>query len=306
MRGIIVTQLVPSPLESFELMRYAIEVPCFICDGGNRHDAQRCRHCYAPLALTYQVADNRSKQAQLLAVLGPRGAGKTSYLGMLCDNLSRRSSTTDVVSRGAFSVALQQQVIGRLADHHFPNSTEDEAETWNWNHLELFDTKKRRVQEVIFPDMAGSVLDRELEHQASPFTRALLKKCSGAIILLDAERIERGDPAPDFFAMKLLSYLGEFGKKRGLSWRNKPIAFLFTKTDCSQACTDSPRSFAEQYTPGTYRQATSWLKRFEFFATSVAGAAINFEVDGTPVSLPLRVEPHGTREPMDWLLKQLA
>ena len=83
------TRLVYSPLDSYELRHYAVDIPCFVCDGGNRHDAERCRHCYAPLALTYQAADQRTKKPQMLAVLGPRGAGKTSYLGMLCDCLSR-------------------------------------------------------------------------------------------------------------------------------------------------------------------------------------------------------------------------
>ena len=148
-------------------------------------------------------------------------------------------------------------------------------------------------------------MERELDHQASPITRAFLKKCSGAIVLLDTQKIERGDPTPDFFAMKVLSYLGEFSNKRSTSWRNRPIAFLFTKAERSRECFDSPRSYAETHVPGVFRQATASQKRFEFFAASVAGATINLEVDGAPISLPLRVEPRGIREPMSWMLKQL-
>ncbi|MDA1050418.1 MAG: hypothetical protein O3C40_08040 [Planctomycetota bacterium] len=300
------TRLVYSPLDSYELRHYAVDIPCFVCDGGNRHDAERCRHCYAPLALTYQAADQRTKKPQMLAVLGPRGAGKTSYLGMLCDCLSRQRDASQAVWRGAFSVSLQQQVIAQLVSQHFPPSTADEAERWNWNHLQITGPNRRRVRELIFPDMSGAVMERELDHQASPITRAFLKKCAGAIILLDTQRIDRGDPAPDFFAMKLLSYLGEFSTKRGVSWCHKPIAFLFTKSDRAQACIDSPRAYAEAHVPGAFRQTMSSLRRFEFFAASVAGATIDLEIAGAPISLPLRIEPRGIREPLAWMLKQLG
>lgn len=298
------SRLVNVPLDSYALMQYAVGVPCFVCDRDNRHDADRCRHCHAPLALTYQAADKRAAKPQLLAVLGPRGAGKTSYLGMLCDSLSRQCDTAQAVSRGAFSVSLQQQVITQLASQRFPASTDDDAEQWNWNYVQI--TNRRRVRELIFPDIAGSVVERELDDHASPSTRALLKKCAGAIVLLDTRRIERGDPTPDFFAMKLLSYLGEFGTKRNISWRYKPIAFLFTKSDCAQGCFDSPRAYAETHVPGAFRQAVASHKRFEFFAACVAGATIDLEVDGAPMSLPLRIEPRGIREPMAWLLEQLG
>lgn len=299
------SRLVSTPLDSYELMHYAVEVPCFVCDGGNRHDAERCRHCYAPLALSYQVTEKRTRKPEMLAIFGPRDAGKTSYLGMLCDTLSRQAASSQAVSRGAFSVALQQRVIERLVGQQFPLHTPEDAESWHWNHLRVREPNGRREKELIFPDMSGAVMERELNHQASPITRAYLKKCAGAFILLDTQRIERGDPAPDFFAMKVLSYLGEFGNKRGVAWGNKPIAFVFTKADRSQTCFESPRAYAETYVPGVYRQAATALKSFEFFAVSVAGATINLEVDGAPISLPLRIEPRGIRTPMTWMLKRL-
>ncbi|HUG69311.1 MAG TPA: hypothetical protein VMM76_16285 [Pirellulaceae bacterium] len=300
------SRLVTTPLDSYELRHFAVEVPCFVCAGGNRHDAERCRHCYAPLALTYQTADQRAGKPHMLAVLGPPDAGKTSYLGMLCESLSRQCESSHAVSRGAFSVALQQQVMARLAGQQFPAPTAEDAESWHWNHLQIADSNRRRVRELIFPDMSGAVMERELDHQTSPSTRAFLKKCTGAIVLLDTQRIERGDPTPDFFAMKVLSYFGEFGTKRSVSWLRKPIAFVFTKADCSQACFDAPRRYAETHVPGVFRQAVSSLKRFDFFAASVAGATINLEIDGAPISLALRVEPRGIREPMVWMLKQLG
>ncbi|MBC8351039.1 MAG: hypothetical protein H8E66_03580 [Planctomycetes bacterium] len=300
------SRLTQTPLESYTLAHYAVDVPCFVCEGGNRHDAERCRHCYAPMALTYQVTDKRSTKPQVLAVIGPRGAGKTSYLGMLCDSVLRQQDVSQTVARGAFSVSLQQQVISRLVRQKFPMATPEDAESWNWNHLQVVGSNCRRTRELIFPDISGAVMEREFDDGASPITRAFLKRCTGAIVLLDTQRIDRGDPTPDFFAMKLLSYLCEFGTKRSESWRHKPIAFLFTKADRSQVCMESPREYAETYAQGAFRQATSSLKRFKFFASSVAGASINLEIDGAPVSLPLRVEPRGIREPFDWMLNQLG
>jgi hypothetical protein len=196
--------------------------------------------------------------------------------------------------------------MARLAGQHFPAPTAEDAESWHWNHLQITDSNRRRVRELIFPDMSGTVMERDLDHHASPITRAFLNKCAGAIIMLDTQRIERGDPAPDFFAMKVLSYFGEFGTKRNVSWRRKPIAFVFTKADCSEACFDAPRRYAKTHVPGVSRQAASSLTRFDFFAASVAGATINLEIDGAPLSLPLRVEPRGIREPLVWMLKQLG
>lgn len=299
------SRLVHSPLESYELMHYAVEVSCFVCDGGNRHDAGRCRHCHAPLALTYQATARQAVKPQMLAILGPSGAGQTSYLGMLCDCLARQQEAVNAVFRGAFSVSLQQQVVASLVSQNFPASTSGTPELWHWNHVQITESRSRRVRELIFPDMPGAVMERELNDDTSPCTRALLNKCAGAVILLDTERIERGDPGPDFFAMKLLSYLGELGTSRNVAWRGKPVAFLFTKVDRSQACYDAPREYAETHAPGLFRQASSSLDRFKFFATSIAGATLNLEADGAPLSIPLRIEPRGISEPMTWLLKHL-
>ncbi len=305
------SELVYSPLESFELVHYAIGVTCIVCDGSNRHDAERCRLCHAPLALTYQTNGKASVRTDMLAVLGPQGVGKTSYLGMLCDSLSRQEGplrqqgTSQAVSRGAFSVALQQSVMQQLTQHRFPMATSTEPDSWNWNHLQFCETNRRQVRELLFPDIAGSVIEREIEHADSPTIRTFFRKCAGAIILLDAEQIERGDPSPDFFAMKALSYLAEFSTSRKLSWSRKPIAFVFPKADCSRACQASPVAFAKSNVRRTYAQATSSFKRTAFFAASVAGATARLEIDGESRAIPLRIEPRGIHEPFDWLLNQL-
>ena len=39
------------PMDSYRLAQYSVQVPCFICEGGNSFDAEVCRHCQAPMAL---------------------------------------------------------------------------------------------------------------------------------------------------------------------------------------------------------------------------------------------------------------
>ena len=57
------------PMESYELVQYAVQVPCFICEGGNAFDAELCRHCHAPMALAYQ-ANVQKAPPKMIAALG--------------------------------------------------------------------------------------------------------------------------------------------------------------------------------------------------------------------------------------------
>ena len=148
-----------------------------------------------PLALTYQSTSDRKAPPKLLAVLGPAGSGKTSYLGMLADILSRQPGPLEFVARGAFSVQLQQQSIAALARRSFPVDTAIAPGDWNWMHCQVKGRKQRRPLELIVPDMSGAALQADIEHQASPTIRSFLKKCAAAMILVDAERLLRGDQA---------------------------------------------------------------------------------------------------------------
>jgi len=114
------TQWSTVPLQSLDLAQYAVQVECYVCDGGNRFDAEFCRHCRAPLTLAFQARKQKS-QPQLLAVLGGPNVGKTCYVGMLTDMLSRQPSGLQMLAHGAFSVSLQQQTISALARRRFPS-----------------------------------------------------------------------------------------------------------------------------------------------------------------------------------------
>ncbi len=113
------TKSIDIPLESYQLAKYAVQVPCYICEEGNSFDTELCRHCQAPMALTHQ-ANSQGVSATMIATIGPSGVGKTVYLGMLIDMLSRQCGELSVFARGAFSITLQQMVIASLSRCEFP------------------------------------------------------------------------------------------------------------------------------------------------------------------------------------------
>ena len=96
------------PLDSYRLADYAVPVPCYVCHEGNSFDAERCRHCAAPMALAHQ-AQTQKIRPQMMAVLGTSGVGKTVYLGMLLDMLSRRPER-------------MQMFVARCIFNHAPTS----------------------------------------------------------------------------------------------------------------------------------------------------------------------------------------
>ena len=99
------------PLDSYRLANYAVQVKCYVCEGGNTFDAETCRHCYAPMALAHQ-ARSQNLQPRMVAALGSAGAGKTVFLGMLLDMLSHQKEQHQLLARGAFSITLPSVSAG--------------------------------------------------------------------------------------------------------------------------------------------------------------------------------------------------
>ena len=107
------------PLDSYRLAEYAVPVPCYICHEGNSFDAERCRHCAAPMALAHQ-AQTQKVRPRMMAVLGTSGVGKTVYLGMLLDMLSRRPERMQILARGRFRSRCSKPSSDRLPAGSFP------------------------------------------------------------------------------------------------------------------------------------------------------------------------------------------
>ncbi len=294
------------PLDSYRLAQYTAQVPCYVCDGPNTFDAELCRHCYAPMALTHQ-ANTQHIQPQMVACIGSTGAGKTVYLGMLTDMLSRQDSRLQILARGAFSITLQQNTMKALSRCEFPAKTPNEPDRWNWVHCQVRMKARKRPLELIMPDMAGETILHEADHPNSyPVIRSLLLQCAGVIVLVDAARIAAGHQDQDFFTMKILSYLMELDNDRKTGWPSRPVAMIFSKSDQCEECFDDPAAFARKQAPGVWQQCQERFRRHKFFASGVAGACADGDRDGGAFSqTPLRIEPRGIVEPFSWLVEQL-
>lgn len=293
-------------MDSYRLAAYTVPCPCYICGGGNNFDAELCRHCHAPMALAHQ-ATSQKIHPQMIAAVGPSGAGKTVFLGMLTDMLSRQDESMQLLARGAFSIRLQQNAMAALARCEFPHKTPNEPDRWNWVHCQVL-RKQRRPTELIMPDLAGEALLEEVDHPNTyPVIRSFLSKCAGIMVLIDAPRVEAGESDEDFHTMKLISYLTELViPEKKASWQTRPVALIFSKADQCEQCFDDPQAFARRHTPGLVQQCRERLKRHQFFAVGVAGACGYRNEPHGKVHVPLRIEPRGIVEPFKWLLDEFA
>lgn len=310
------THGVALPLDSYRLAEYSIGLPCYICGQDNTHDAEICRHCFAPMALAHQ-ARTQHITPQMVATIGSSGAGKTVYLGMLLDMLSRQPERLQILARGAFSITLQQTTIASLSRCEFPMKTPNEADRWNWVHCQVQAKRQPQPAELIMPDMAGEAIAEEVEHPFSQGAiRALLTKCAGAMLLVDAQKLQEGSIEQDFFTMKLLCYLSELvdasprvkSRVKGPApWRERPIAVIFTKADECDRCFDDPGEYARQHTPGLWQFCQERFRDTRFFASGVAGACAvrNLPYEGRR-RVPLRIEPRGVTEPFEWLISRIG
>jgi hypothetical protein len=299
-KGVIV------PLESARLIEYAVPISCYVCEGQNNFDAEFCRYCSAPMALAHQ-ANVQKTLPRMVAVVGASGVGKTVYLGMLMDMLSRQPERLQLLARGAFSITLQQTTLGALARCEFPEKTPNEPDRWNWVHCQIRRPRQRHPLELIMPDMAGEAVLDEVDHPHSfRVISSFLKKCAGAMVLIDAAKLLEGGRNQEFFTMKLISYLAELddGSKRG--WAKKPVALVFTKVDRCDECAADPAAYAKDHAGGLWQQCRERFGCHKFFAASVAGACAfrQTRTEGR-VQVPLRIEPHGIVAPFEWLLENL-
>jgi hypothetical protein len=289
------------------LAKYAKPVPCYVCEADNRFDSAVCQQCHAPLAIGYSN-DKKQTPPQLMAVVGAAGVGKTCYLGLLMDMLSRSPTEMQLLARGAFSVSLQQQTMSALACRQFPPPTPLDPAEWMWVHCAVRSQRGKRPLELVLPDISGERALREVESpDATPAIRRMLTHGAAALVLVDAEALVNGTKESEFFALKVISNLvtGDRAKK-GKGWASRPVAVVFTKADRCDWAFDSPDEFARRYTPGLWRQCQEQLHCHRFYATSVAVVATAFDHHGERMNIPLRIEPRRVIEPFAWAVEQIS
>ena len=83
-------------------------------------------------------------KGEFVFLTGSSGAGKTVYLGMLLDLLSRQPERIQAMARGAFSITLQQATMAALMRCEFPEKTATEPDRWNWVHCQVRTPEQRR------------------------------------------------------------------------------------------------------------------------------------------------------------------
>lgn len=285
-------------------------VVCVCCEKPTVDHGGLCTHCQAPIELS-RSAEKRQSASRFVSVLGASGAGKTVYLGMLLDMLSKGALRLQGLPNSPFSVAVQQHTINALQDRRFPEKTPSEADNWRWVHCEVTDVGRRKKHvDVVTPDFAGEAIAMEIEHEGSyPTIQTVVSRSDSLLVLFDSTRARDAGRDEDFFAMKLMSYVARQHATQGAkpnSAIKTPIAIVFTKSDtCAEAMQD-PRQFAQSTLPGLVQSCSRLFTNHQYFAASVVGSmAIAVDGFGRQMHLPLHVEPHGIVEPLRWIMDQM-
>jgi hypothetical protein len=304
------TQYAQLPIETYLLAQQAAPIECLVCDQENCYSAARCRNCSSPMSLAHQTLSVK-KRPHLIAVIGASGSGKTTYLGLLMDMLTRHVSLLRSTARGPMSISLQQTTTTALATGWFPEKTVACPEHWHWVHCQFNCRRRRRPLELAIPDISGDALAIETERSGRyPAIRSLLTKCAAVMVLADAERLQAGDHAQDFVTLKLLSLLGELRNEHATSrWKRgverRPLVLVLTKADQCEDLHENAREFADSHASALWNDCRSRFPRHEAFACSVAGATAYRDNYGKRQQVPLRVEPRGIIEPFGWLMSEL-
>jgi len=260
------------------------------------------------MALVHE-AEAQQRPPRIVSVVGDSNVGKTVYLGFLLDMLSQRANQFEAIPRGAYSVDLPQNVISHMAYRMFPPKTPVESSEWNWAYYQVCKRgRSPKWVDLVMPDMAGEAIAAEV---AAPSTfrviEQLLARSSGVLLLVDAALAAHGSAQPDFFGVKMLSYLDSLYTTDRRKRIEVPVAVVLTKADYFPECFDDPRRFAQANLTRLCNLCESRLAKVEFFATSVVGALgyATSENDDVVTSIPLHVSLRGVLEPFEWVLQQL-
>ena len=153
---------------------------------------------------------------------------------------------------------------------------------------------------MAFEDLPA-LLERVLDRLSS-----ILKSDRAAILLVDAAMAAAGSPQPDFFALKLMSYLDGVLTAQGGERMDTPVAVILSKADYCPECFDDPHAFTETNLNRLWNICHSRFKNFEFFPTSVVGA-LGYGSDEAEnvIPYPLHIAPRGVIEPFEWILRNL-
>ena len=281
------------------------EFPCPLC-GGYSREGEPCATCNLPFKVIESIL-NRASPLRFLGVLGPTGAGKTVYLGMLLDLLARGVCGLHGLAQSPFTLSVHRNVILALERQRFPEKTPVESDRWDWVHCAIYAGKSKTPYDIVTPDVAGEAVMGELENPGTFKTiRALIEGCAGLVVLVDIVQVIADGQGQELFAMQLVSYLDALKPRKRNRKIDVPVAIVFTKTDLWDEWIPNPEVFAKANAPALYNQCQARLERYSFYFSGVAGSTSRLiDRDGQEMLVPLRIEPRGIVEPFAWMINQL-
>jgi len=293
-----------------------IDLDCVCCDQPLSSASDYCPVCETPTTLSSTVAARGGRQ-EFISVLGASNAGKTVYLGLLLDILSKGSDAFRGTATSAFSIDLQEQVVTALERRMFPAKTPTEADAWKWLHCEISMAQKKSTKHIdlISPDFAGEAIAMEINQSGMyPAIGHVVQKSTGLMILCDSLRVRDEGSAEDLFGMKLASYIAaqhglankpETRKRSSRSHVGPSIAIVFTKCDGCPEAIEDPAAFAANNTPRMFEYCRRTFAHHNFFAASVAGSSgVLTDSNGKQTRMPFHTQPQGVLEPLRWIVGQ--
>jgi len=282
---------------------------CLICEAINPPKALLCSTCSAPLALVHDSLA-QEREPQIVSVIGESNVGKTVYLGFLLDMLSQRAGDFEAIPKGAYSVDLQQTVISHMMHRAFPPKTPMEPDEWYWAYYQIRRHSRGSCWvDLVMPDMAGESLAAEV---ATPKTitviHNLLTKSAGMLLLVDAALAANGYSQPDFFALKMMSYIDSMRPAKKAKRIRTPTAVVLCKADYCPECFDNPRQFVKANLNRLWNMCERRFENVEFFACSAVGSLGYAAGQGEEpvVPIPLHTSLQGVLEPFEWVLNHLS
>lgn len=268
-----------------------------------------CLECHAPLALT-RDGPAQGREPKVVSILGESNVGKTVYLGFLLDMLSQQAGDFEAMPVGAYSINVQQNVIAHMANRTFPPKTPMEADQWQWAYYQIGHRSRPANGwiDLVMPDMAGESLAAEV---ASPHTfkviNGLIRQSAGMLILLDAALAANGSAQPDFFGLKILSYIDAVHRPQRDGRVHTPTAVVLCKADHCPECFDDPEQFARANLNRVWNMCQNRFANVAFFACSVVGSLgyATAPQEECVVPIPLHTALRGVLEPFGWVIDQL-
>ena len=295
-------------LESTKYLTEEESESCICCGVRYAGTGPFCVRCQAPLELS-RIVNSRGVPARFVPVLGASGAGKTVYLGLLLDILSKDTQRISGLVTSAVSVRLQEQTTTALQNRRFPDKTPAEADGWQWVHCEVTShMKPKHYLDIITPDFGGEAIAQEIEQPGSyPAIRQVIAQSHGLLMLCDSVRVRDAALGEDLFAMKFASYLvGLHESLPGSKSKQKldlPIAVVLTKSDVCPEAWDDPATFASSNLPRLLQFCERKFARYRFFASGVVGSSASLmDGYGCRTQIPFHIEPRGITEPLEWIL----